>query len=127
MPGFQLVGRQFLDLLDQCNAGFLDRWQTERDGARPAGAAAFAHPVRVALNDLDILNVDAELLRNDLAVGCRMALTVGLGSDQKGQIAVRADLDGRFFPAWKGTGLNVGANAEAADTCRRPDLPAGAP
>ena len=57
---------------------------------------------------------EAELVGDHQTIGGRMALAVGLGTDQQRDRAVVVEFDRGFLAARKGAGLDVAAHADAA-------------
>src|SRR5579863_722286 len=85
-------------------------WNRRRAaGAKPGGDA-----VGVALEDMDTLRRQAELIRNDLRVGRLMALPGRLRADQDRHVAVGIELHLRGLLAHGAADLDVARQADAA-------------
>ena len=98
-----------LDLIERLD----DRRHADRAGARAIGAHAELHLVGVAMNDRDIVDRNAEPLRNQLRKRRLVALpVVGAGENFDGAGRIDAHLGG--FP-------QADAGAERADRLRRRD------
>ena len=108
-------GGRLLELAGKLHRGTVDRDHAQRDRARAAGALAVRHLVGVALDDGDLVVVEAEMAGDELGVGGGVALAVGLGADQQRRGAVVVEGDGGALGARKGAGLDVGREADAAD------------
>ena len=125
MGGLQPVGGQFLQLLNERPAGDVDGGKAERDRARAARAAAGLQLRGVALDEVDPVEVDAEITGRDLAVGSGMALAVRHGADEDAERAVLFQAHLCALRAGKGAGLHIGGKADAAREPARPAV--GAP
>src|ERR1700730_1156967 len=98
-------------------AGTIDGSTADGCGSRAPGAVAVRHPVRVALNDRDVLYGQAETVSCNLRKGDAVPLAMRMAAAQHRDLAVGMDTDGRRFkpamqaasrrklPAWTGSGL----------------------
>ena len=86
--GFQRLGGDLLQLAAELAGGALDADAAGRDRSRAAGAETGGDLVGVALQDMDALGRQPELLGDQLRIGGLMALPARLGADQDGDVAI---------------------------------------
>ena len=104
------LGALLLDLVETAHDGAA----ADRQAARSIGAHPERHPIGVAVDDVDILHRDAEMVRHHLREGGLMALAVAVAAHEHAHLAGRLD-------AHHGALEQAGARAERADHRRRRD------
>ena len=130
--GLQQMGGDQLALGDDLVGGAVERRAADRNRARAEGAGAVRDGIGVALDDLDLLDRDAQLRRQDLREGRGVALAVIVGAEHGAHGAVGLDADrgrlveadARAAPPAKREGatpddLDVAGHADAASRPRR--------
>ena len=123
----QHMGGDLLALGDHLVERLEDRRHADRAGARAIGAHAHLHLVGVAMNDRDIVDRNAETIRDELGEGRLVTLAVAVRAGENLDRADRIDPDlGRFPQADTRTerthrcrggdaaGLDIGGEADAA-------------
>src|SRR5262249_25007691 len=92
--------------------GAVERGATDGDGARAEGAGAVRHHGRIALDDLDAIEGDAEAVGQNLCEGGGVALPVVVRAEQGAHATGGMDANvGRLEES--------GARAEGAGQARR--------
>ena len=71
--------------------------------------------IGVALDDGDLVVVEAEMAGDELRIGGGMPLAVGLRADQQRHRPVAVERQGSRLVAGEGAGLDIGGDPEAAD------------
>ena len=81
---FELVGGNLFGLVDALAGGLDEGTAADRRRARAVRTHALRDFVRVALDDIHVVVVDAQLVRDNLSVGRIVALAVARGADVGG-------------------------------------------
>src|SRR5690606_8942617 len=92
--------------------------------ARAAGAVAELHDVGVALNEVDLVEPDAESVRQDLGKRGLVALAVAERADDELHPALGREAHAHFLRRLTARRLDVAAEADAAEHAARLRLPA---
>ncbi len=107
------LGDQLVGGVDECGAA-------HRQRARPAGAAAKADRIGVALQHPDFVERQPEPLGGELGIGGLMPLPRGLRAHQEGQAAARVEAQFGEFVGREARLLDIDGVAEPAVTPARP-------
>ena len=108
---FEALGGGLPKLVQHRPSGLVDGAPAEMRAARGEGAHARRDLVRVALDDLDLLERDLQLVGGDLREGRRVALALGHRAGEHRDTA-RAHLDTRKLAADPAARVDEGAHAD---------------
>ena len=117
--GFERDAGDLLALVDHLVGGFDDRRTARHDRLRAAGAAAGDQEVAVALDQLDLVERDAELLGQHLGEGRPVALAVVERAGDDGDIAVGLEADAAHLLHRRRGDLEIVADAQPAQLAAR--------
>src|SRR5262249_1587438 len=101
--GFEEHSAISLDLVFQVLKREVERGSSHRGTAAAKGSDSILHDGGVAANDENVVDVDSELVGDDLSEGRFLALSVRPGAGHNGHLGGWVDLDGRAFPAARGS------------------------
>ena len=114
LRGLHRIGSNLLALLDHLVDGAGDRRHADGAGTRAVGAHAELDLVGIAVDDIDLVDIDTKTLRDQLGEGGLVALAMAVRAGQHLDRAGRIDAHFRRFP-------QADAGAERADRLRGSD------
>ena len=118
LGGLQQMGGDTLGLVDNLFRRPLQRRAADADRARAKGSFAVGHHVGVAIDDVDLIEVEAEQFRSDLAERRFVSLSVGVGTHRHGDAAIAFETNcGAFLVChrqWPAGDFDNASDAEAA-------------
>src|SRR5256885_11496427 len=112
--GFERMRGEALCLLDHLIAGARRRDAAHLRRARAAGAVAHLDEFGVALAEIDHLERDTDLLRDDLRERGLVALAVAERAHDQGDTAIRCDFNDRLLGRLAARGFAVITEADTA-------------
>ena len=122
--GLQRVGGELLGAVDEDLRGLAGGGAADLGRLGAVGAGAARHPVGVAGQHLDLVQVDAGALGHDLGERGLVALAVGEGPGADDRAAVLGDLDGAELALADAVGdLDVDGDADAEQHMRTVGAP----
>ena len=105
--------RYVLGVFDHGQTGALYRNAPHLRGSRTPGTATEGHHVGIALNDVDVFEIDTQCLAENLCVSRAMPLAVGEGANDDINSTVFGDTDHRLFLRPTTAGFHIKTNPSA--------------